>query len=854
MEVKPLFNSNNFVFLEHPNKFINENVTDDQVNKFLEKFQIIRDDQSITWRFSCQLFFLISTIAEEKDPESLSVNQVNAIAHAVQESAQNSIEVYIKKDANRTTYNTTSLIDEEYQKLISSLHMLHKFFSFKFIGTNCLFDDIKLDYTVGVIAAISIKKNILLQSYLQDLPHQISPEIYFKFLMMIKGFNGLSKSCQHSTHCELMRMIRSKNGFLLLCRSLLVKSDVPLWQRCSMISKIAEASIKNKESGMIMIDEVLSTHRLSLTSSDCDLTGACTVVLKNLEEKSDFKEFIRDKILEPLEKLTNPDALLFGSILMEIHELKTFTEILNALFSTSTIASMPSKMLQSSIIAIYGLYSILPDTPERDHLSNVIIFVLNNADQKELHHIIKNIRLKDDDDKVLKIHPQVIFHNNSLQIGSDGITDDSEMFLNLIRHSNNNGLLYKIFLCLINLLSDVQNSSNTFLTSYDVDEDELPGVLHRKFYKQLSLIEPLQEMIQWKALHSQLNDNPKEVLEAIKGILIKSNDGDEHIVIIFFSLFKELLNKVKNDEHRKEMKQEISKLMCRFKNKEQIASMFNTNDEVPDIDPSKIAYEDAMKLLQSREIYCKVYGSDSLIKLLKKHDNQAIINRHTILAVALKNMCESESYAYLNIIRLLVALTYVMDVEVIDALVVEYQNSENDIDERLKYGEVIIKVTEDLGEMAMKFKQQLINCFLKGSRDINDEFRTSSLANLGSICRLCSYQIHNFFHEMFLQLEGIVKSDTYMPSKRAAAMVLSQILAGLPNLMDFQSFLLPIYHLLKEILANESDDQTKLHAEIALDHLNEKTRDFLKPQLKMQKEVKIRLDENPNQIKEIKYK
>jgi hypothetical protein len=217
-------------------------------------------------------------------------------------------------------------------------------------------------------------------------------------------------------------------------------------------------------------------------------------------------------------------------------------------------------------------------------------------------------------------------------------------------------------------------------------------------------------------------------------------------------------------------------------------------------------------------------------------------------------MKESESYAYLNIIRLLVTLTHVMDVEVIEALIAEFQNCELEIDERLKFGEVIVKVTEDLGELSGKFKKELINCFLRGSRDLNDEFRTSSLANLGSICKILSYQIHNFFHEMFLTLEMIIKGDSYLPSKRAATMVLSQVLAGLPNLMDFQNFLLPIYHLLKEILANEHDEQTRLHAGVGLDHLNEKTKDFLNPKLKAEKEIKIRLDENPHKISEIKYK
>lgn len=105
-----------------------------------------------------------------------------------------------------------------------------------------------------------------------------------------------------------------------------------------------------------------------------------------------------------------------------------------------------------------------------------------------------------------------------------------------------------------------------------------------------------------------------------------------------------------------------------------------------------------------------------------------------------------------------------------------------------------------------------------------------------------------------MQLEIIIKSDDYLPSKRAAAMVLSQVLAGLPNLMDFQDFLLPIYHLLKDILANENDPQTRLHAGVALDHLNAKTKDFLNPDLKVPKEMKIRLDENPHKINEIKFK
>lgn len=785
---------------------------------------------------------LISDVANGKDPEILIDDQINSIVFALRLCPEASLEIFMKR-TSQTTY-LTLLNDQEYLSLSNLIRLTHFLLTKNY--ANDFSDTFKLDYTIGLIFLISEKKGEKYQEFLKELSSQITLELFFKFLLLIKGFSGFSKPFQHIVHCELMRVIRSKGGFFLLCKNLLVKSEVPLWQRCAMISKIIEASIRNFDMGRSMVEEILMTLKVAITQCDNDLCGACTVVLKNLEEngKEEMKNFIHQKILEPLDKLINPDILLHGLILMELEELRLFINILHSLFSTSTIASMSSKILHPTIIAIYNLFSLLPDSPEREKLSIVIIFVLNNAEKSLLETIVRNMRIKDDS-KILKIHQRVTFNNNnnSLQIGATDVKfDDTEAFLNLIKHSNNNVLIYNTFLCLMKLLSSAQNSSNSFLASYDVDEDELPDVLHRKFYKQLSLIEPLQEMIQWKSLQSQFNENPMEMLEAIKGISM-----NEEIETIFFSLFKELLSKVRNEKQRNEIKREI---MEKYKN-------FNLifNDEIPpDVDPSQIAYEDAMKLIQSREIYCKVYGSDTLIKLLKAKDKQAIINRHTILAVALRNMGESESYAYLNIIRLLVALTYVMDVEVIDALVAEYQNRELEIDERLKFGEVIIKVTEDLGEMAMKFKQQLINCFLKGSRDVNDEFRTSSLANLGTICKILSYQIHSFFHEMFVQLEGIIRHDSYVPSKRAAALVLSQILAGLPNLMDFQEFLLPIYRLLKEILADENDEQTKIHAGVALEHLNEKTKDFLKPQLEMKKEIKIRLDANPHEITEIKFK
>lgn len=107
---------------------------------------------------------------------------------------------------------------------------------------------------------------------------------------------------------------------------------------------------------------------------------------------------------------------------------------------------------------------------------------------------------------------------------------------------------------------------------------------------------------------------------------------------------------------------------------------------------------------------------------------------------------------------------------------------------------------------------------------------------------------------MFLLLESIVKTDDYLPSKRAAVFVLSQILLGFDNLMDFQDYLLPIYRLFKEVMLNENDPQTRMHAELGLETLKVKTKQLLLPERKLEKEIKIILDDQTDKLQNIRFK
>lgn len=839
------------------------------VIEYLLRFNCNHSNLPPTWKYSCYLFYLISNVMDQIDLNSpdvkLNENQKSAILQAIQECYENSLLLCVKKNENRVSYDTTKQRDDEYPRLLSSLRMFNRIFTIKLPNS---FDDSKLDFVIGVLSIISMKKSQQdVEEFLQifvEAPTKLTSELVFKFLLMVKGFNGFTKEFQLLVHRELMKLITAPNGFHVLCKNLLsnpTDSKVPLWQKCSVISQITEGVISSKKYRKTMINEVFQTLEASIKDDNREIISACAVVVHSLITKDDpqLQESVKTKILDDLNELIQPDNQILGSIVMERSRVIDIINKLHVLFSRETIETVPCKTLNRHIAVLFDLYVVLPESPEREKLASVISVFLHNQSRKELQEVIRDLRLKQSNTS-LRLHPRIVYHTQALVIKEERFLDDCTAFVRLIKDCNNNSLIYEIFVCLINILGEVQTSGDEFLSEYNVDEENLPFVLHRKFFKKLAILEPLQEMIQWTSLHSQLNENSKEILDVVKAVLMKNVEktgADEQLMVIFFSIFKELIGKLRDEEQRAKMEKEILliKDKCQSqKLRNQIDAIFNVKIEIPNINPDEMAFDDAMKLIHSSEVYCKVYGADTLIKLLRKMDHQAMANRHTILAVALQNLKETESYAYLNIIRLLVALTYIMNSEVIDALVAEYQNQDSSIDDRLKIGEVIIKVTEELGAMSVTFKDSLIPCFLRGSRDSHNEFRTSSLANLGTITQILSYQIFHFFNELMQQLETILRNDEYLPAKRAAAMVLSQVLAGIPDLLDFQEVLLPIYRLLKEIIASEVDPQTRTHASIGLDHLNAKTKSFLNPEMQMAKKIKIEFDGNPNKLNDIKFK
>lgn len=90
-----------------------------------------------------------------------------------------------------------------------------------------------------------------------------------------------------------------------------------------------------------------------------------------------------------------------------------------------------------------------------------------------------------------------------------------------------------------------------------------------------------------------------------------------------------------------------------------------------------------------------------------------------------------------------------------------------------------------------------------------------------------------------LLIQNTLQCDKYLPTRRAAALILTDLLKGMENLEQYQEYLLPIYRTLKDIAENDSDLQMQKHARNGLECLKEKVKEIFTIESKMQKEIQI---------------
>lgn len=625
----------------------------------------------------------------------------------------------------------------------------------------------------------------------------------FEILFLVKGRSGLPLDVQKRVHIHLLKALYRNGSFTALCDSILPDaadyapnenstegSQRNRWQCCMAVAHIIGRTGYSKAFYSMIIEEILAhiSDHIQLDSKkrsnlNIDVAVECLNRLYSLPMAS-IKKHIEGAIFKPFNELAMPNDLLTGAILLSENETEKAVEILHTVFCSAgpSHVTLASKLLVDYVpllIQLHEFFGKLPSQNLRRKINSIIVKCLSNRDKNDFNEIVDQILFEDYPTSSKILHRRVEFCSAGSElvfriaaeeeaieeIEFSSMCQSSMSLLDILKQSNHNPLIQKIFFRLLQLLSgNSPNSGQQSSADLLFDTKELMFAVNAKFKRKMSVIYTLSELIDFKPFQSQLSENSNELCEILNDILnekieesqLTGTVSDEDSLFIILTVVENLLHTSKRDSCT-QVKKTLQKLQ----------KVISTHDKFnvdvkrklkqildPELINSNSDYHKAKELLsnESAEPYMRAYGIMTLLKLVQAEDESALLNKFEILALTMKVLRAGDSYIFLNCIKLLTALMYVLEQTVLDTLIAEYHydfDAETaDIDFNLKIGEVIMKVVGELGEMSYKYKDTLIMCFLRGCYHRNNEFRTSNISNLGNVLKILSYQTQNYFNEV----------------------------------------------------------------------------------------------------------
>ncbi|XP_059616729.1 transport and Golgi organization protein 6 isoform X2 [Phlebotomus argentipes] len=815
--------------------------------------------------FLCDILMYIATddeaVISKEDNDLIYLGLMEIVLHGICRSLPESINP--RNVLKRTEIDITSVsIDyiplqfiEECVSTIEIVLRMRNFSTDQSLEMVCLHQIASLVY----IKATKKSSKILSERNLLTNPEGvIKKDLLMRYLLLLKGSPQLPREFSQVLHEELTRLLHLPGGFLSLANNIVASKEQnsPQWKKCETLAKIIASPGHGSSFYLFIVEEIASEAVDAIERGDDLIVEASIVCLNSLHgvKSKGVKRRVEEIFVGTFKRLSDPEESLTGVILLDNKALTSNLK-LNARAFRGSVSGAKSSILVNVLPILFELHAKFPDNCfHQEILKDLIVKCLSNRSDEELHKLVEIFLFGENHPNLLRLHPRVMVKEMrkgefSIQIGP--VEDIQEMetsgnLLKILKQSNHNLLTYNVLKILFGLFEKCLQEKTKQPELGLLEAEDVHQVIEETFKRKTLLIVSLSELLSFQPIHFLLRENPQDIVPFILNVFRNEaekdlkEEVDTETVIILMSILREFVAAEKTEAFRTELIKLLRTIQSKTQEISQYIDIFL--EEIIDEKKSttvKSKFQEVRQLCDEKMPHIRVYGMSEMIKLIEQKDVETLANLHSIFHVVLQYLSDEDSYSFLTCIRLLVLLTMYLNETAIETLVHEYENPDKEMDFRLKVGEVIVKITESLGQMAFKFKGILISCFLRGSGNPHNEFRTSSLYNLGNICRLLTYQIHNFFHEMINTIYSILQTDKYLPSRRAAILTLAQILEGVDNLLDFQDFLLPTYRLLKSVKETEVDERCRIHAENGLKVLNEKVKKSLHSEAKMQKEIKI---------------
>ncbi|KAH9592081.1 transmembrane and coiled-coil domains-containing protein 7 [Schistosoma haematobium] len=178
-----------------------------------------------------------------------------------------------------------------------------------------------------------------------------------------------------------------------------------------------------------------------------------------------------------------------------------------------------------------------------------------------------------------------------------------------------------------------------------------------------------------------------------------------------------------------------------------------------------------------------------LSRLLESRDSCIWGHEKLIFEVLTKYLSHTDSYIYLNAIRCLSAMGCMLTDKVLNLLLNQFTKcmqttnkpanpigttvtstaGDYDIEYKLKLAESIMRVLSNLGEMAPKYRTEVFNSFVMGSKSSEELIRAACLSNIAELVRLLKYSVQPIIYEILLLIEFHLSQDVSNVVRKASA-------------------------------------------------------------------------------------
>ncbi|CAK1602966.1 unnamed protein product [Parnassius mnemosyne] len=676
---------------------------------------------------------------------------------------------------------------------------------------------------------------------------------------------------------ELSRRLVVPGGLLSLIRCFIDSYEMDTgieWKKIDIICKLIATKHGYTNETLYLQNICSQLKQIFIVNNSKYLTTAiaCLITLIERYPNSEAVKALTSEVFDSF-KFENiiSGSHLPGTIILTTQEIDHKIQIFHSCLCLAN-QEIVYKFLSPNIRVLFLLGMKCSNGDLKRKLNEILLKLLEHISKDEIAPLIKTFLfgndLRSSGIKVEEYQAGLVLKSSTVTDCFYPMDDALFYFIEIFKESTDRNFVQVVLETCLQIHIDLSIKRKKCQDETLLSQEDDPVLLNDIDKQYINILHLLSVISESSKISNCLKTCPLIVINFVEYFLQHNEENSESqtIALILLNTILPDLNDLSLNVRLKNLVPTLEKIAHAEYNSNRILSKEALSMILGEkIQQGNSAYEKAVSDVFDVLLPTRAHGIIELTKLIDVQDAETISKRHFVFCLFQEQLKDVDSYVYLAAINGIASLALHCAEDVLAVLCREFLNistqivdvetseMQNKIQElRMKVGDIIVKVTKRLGDMCIIHKTLLLNTMLTGCRDEDPLIRASALSNLAEIALALHYKIGSIIYELLLCIGSIIETDKAIECRRAAVMVISSLLKGLgkETLVQLEDNLLPLYRTLNKLYKDiNEDDIVRLHAQIALEELNDIVHDFLFSKIDMNKPVSML-----NQSKEIIYK